>query len=194
MVSSYTITTACLVLWYMCVLLTWMHINQTMKLFSSMAELGWLVIVISFVASLAVNFIFNPLMWVVAGCYIHQARKNNLSSKWQFYPPMIGILLLASVMAAVLTNVKIPPALLPSVTQTPPQNQHPNPHPSVREVKVRIPEVSGIMFSEGDPKALINGYVVRQGEEIDGFKVDRIQEGAVTFITPDGKSLTQRVK
>ncbi|MBL8012491.1 MAG: hypothetical protein JNN05_01450 [Candidatus Omnitrophica bacterium] len=187
--SSYTITTLCLVLWYMCVLVTWMHVNQTLKLFSHFPQ-SWLWIVLSFAGSLAANFIFNPLMWIMVGCYIHQARKLERTSKWQFYPPMIGVLILACALASVFTNMKVPTQLL-SLAQPGSQS---NFHPAVSRPKLRTPEVSGIMFSDDDPKVLINGNVLHQGDEVDGFVIDDIKEGSVTFLAPDGSSVTRRVK
>lgn len=175
----------------MCVLLTWMHINQTMKLFSDHSMQGWLWILVSFLSSLALNFVFNPLMWVVAGCYIHQARKENHASRWQFYPALIGVLLLASVIASVFSNVKIPSRLLASGLVNPGEKHSDAPSAKVNDR--RAPLVSGIMFSQ-DPKALINGYVVRQGEEVEGFLIEQINESSVVFIAPDGSHVTRRVK
>lgn len=172
----------------MCVLLTWMHVNQVMKLFSNMTPQGWLIILFSFAGSLAANFIFNPLMWVVAGCYIYQARKAGRSSRWQFYPGLIGILLVASLLTSVFSSVKIPSQLLSFEV-----HQEKN-GPAADHPAYRIPELSGIMFSQSDPKALINGSVVHQGDEIGGFVIDEIKENSVTFEAPDGSQIVRQVK
>ena len=185
--SRYTITTLCSVLWYMCVLLTWMRISQEMKLFADHTPHGWLMIFLAFLASAALNFVLNPLMWVVAGCYIHEAKNENRKSRWQFYPGLFGVALLVAGLAAVFGNVKVPVKLFQAQAS---QEVAGAAGPSGR----RAPQVSGIMFSESEPKALVDGYVLKEGEELDGFVVDKISETSVTFEGPDGTMTVRRVK
>lgn len=187
--SAYTITMLCSALWYMCVLLTWVHINQTFKLFSDHTPHGWLMIFLAFLASLTLNFVLNPLMWTVAGCYIHQAKKENRASKWQFYPGLIGVLLLVAAVGAVVVNLRGPSQLLAKVTAPRVEASSGPVSPAAR----KAPQVSGIMFSS-DPKVLIDGDVIRQGEEIDGFVVDEIKENSVVFLAPDGSQIVRRVR
>jgi len=170
----------------MCVLLTWIHINQTMKLFADHSPHGWLMIFLAFLGSLALNFVLNPLIWVVAGCYIQAARKEDKTSKWQFYPGLIGVVLLVTFLASFFTNTKIPKLLgsiLSREKASPAERSAGGP-----------PEVSGIMFSGNDPKALIDGYVLKEGEEIEGFVIEEINETSVTFEGPDGTRTVRRVK
>jgi len=44
-----------------------------------------------------------------------------------------------------------------------------------------LPALSGIMYSASDPKAIINGVMVCEGETIDGFSVRKITAGKVTI-------------
>ena len=184
--STYTITTLCSVLWYMCVLLTWMRISQDMKLFADHSPHGWLMIFVAFIGSLVLNFILNPLIWVVAGCYIQSARKEDKTSKWQFYPGLIGVVLLVTFLASFFTNTKIPKLLGSIISRE-------AVHPSERSAGC-LPEVSGIMFSGNAPKALIDGYILKEGEEIEGFVLEEIKENSVTFLGPDGTRTVRRVK
>lgn len=167
----------------MCVLLTWIYVNQTMKLFADHSPHGWLMIFLAFVASLAFNFIVNPLLWVSAGCYIHSARKEGRTSKWEFYPGLIGILFLSSVLASVFMHVKIPTQLLK------PQEE------ALTEGRFTEgpPEISGIMFSN-DPKVLIDGHVFKTGDDVNGYEIEEIKEDSVTFMGPDGTTTVRRVK
>lgn len=185
--SRYTITTLCSVLWYMCVLLTWMRVSQEMKLFSDHTPHGWLMIFLAFLGSAALNFVLNPLMWVVAGCYIHEAKNENRKSRWQFYPGLFGVSLLVIGVASVFGHFKVPVKIFQA--QTSQEDAAP-----AGSSSLRVPQVSGIMFSESEPKALINGYVLKEGEEIDGFIVDEISETSVTFEGPEGDLIVRRVK
>lgn len=181
--SPYIITTLCTVLWYMCVLLTWVYVNQSLKLFADHSPHGWLMIFLAFVGSLAVNFIMNPLLWVSAGCYIHTARKEGKSSKWEFYPVLVGVLLLALVLASVFMHVKIPAQLF-----RPQEGAAPAPR-----FDDGPPEISGIMFSD-EPKVLIDGHVFKVGDEVNGYEIWEIKEDAVVFVGPDGTETVRRVK
>jgi hypothetical protein len=171
----------------MCVLLTWIHINQTMKLFADHSPHGWLMIFLAFVGSLALNFVLNPLIWVVAGCYIQAARKEDKASKWQFYPGLIGVVLVVTFLASLFTNIKIPKLLERVVSRE-------ESVPAAGHSGRRAPEVSGIMFSGDAPKALVEGYVLKEGEEIEGFVIEEINETSVTFEGPDGTRTVRRVK
>ncbi len=188
--SRYTITTLCSVLWYMCVLLTWVQIGQKMQLFGDFSPKGWLMIVASFVASMALNFILNPLIWIVAACYIQEARKEGRKSRWQYYPSGIGIILLAALLGAFFKNVNVPGELADEVISS----SSPAPAAPVRKHAVRAPKVSGIMLTDGARKALIDGFVLKEGEEHEGFLIDEISETSVTFISPDGERVVRRVK
>ena len=144
------------------------------------------MIFLSFVGSMAINFILNPFIWVVAGCYIHNAEKEDRVSKWQFYPGFIGIVLTISLGAVFFGQFKIPSKLLEQSMSR--QDEGAGEHS-----KGGAPEVSGIMFTS-DPKALINGYVLKPGEEIDGFVIEEIRESSVVFLAPDGTKTVRRVK
>jgi hypothetical protein len=50
------------------------------------------------------------------------------------------------------------------------------------------------MFSGNAPKALIDGYILKEGEEIEGFVLEEIKENSVTFLGPDGTRTVRRVK
>ena len=89
--STFTIATFCSVLWYICVLLTWVWLGRGMHLFSNHSLHGWLLVLLALLGSALANFFCNPLMWVIAGCYITAAKKESKTSKWQFYPSLIGI-------------------------------------------------------------------------------------------------------
>jgi len=180
--STFTITSFCSVVWYLCVLGVWVWIGRGMSLFGNHSPHGWLVIFLALLASAALNFVVNPLLWVIAGVNIGAAKKEGTTSRWQFYPPLMGILILASALAAVFTHVKLPPGLAGGSTTEGGQLK-----------KGQAPEVSGIMFS-GDPSALIDGHILKAGEEIDGFTVTAITDGAVTFQDADGNITVRRVK
>ena len=171
----------------MCVLLTWIHINQAMKLFADHSPHGWLMIFLAFVGSLAFNFVLNPLIWVVAFCYVQAARKEDKTSKWQFYPGLIGLVLLGTFLASIFTNIKIPKLLERVVSRE-------ESAPAEGHAGRRAPEVSGIMFAGNEPKALVDGYVLKKGEEIEGYVLEEIKENSVTFLGPDGTRTVRRVK
>lgn len=187
--SRYTITTLCSVLWYMCVLLTWVQIGQKMQLFGDFSLKGCLLILASFVASMALNFVFNPLIWIVSACYIQEARKEGRVSRWQFYPSAIGIIILATLLGALFKNVNLPGELTDEAVAPAGATSAP-----VRRPTARAPKVSGIMLTDGARKALIDGYVLKEGEEHEGFLIDEISETSVTFISPDGEKVVRRVK
>jgi hypothetical protein len=185
--STYTITTFCTVLWYLCVLSTLVWAGKTYALFGNHSAHGWLLILAAFAASLAVNFLFNPLIWIIAGANIKAAKQESVESKWQFYPPMIGILILACTIAAVILHVKMPPGLRARTATAYDAQTHTTalPEDSV--------EIDGIMFS-GKPSALVNGQVLEVGDEISGLVVVAIREHSVVFTNKDGKEIIKVVK
>ena len=115
------------------------------------------------------------------------ARKEDKTSRWQFYPGLIGLVLLGTFLASIFTNIKIPKLLerVLSREESAPAEGH---------AGRRAPEVSGIMFAGNEPKALVDGYVLKKGEEIEGFVLDEIKENSVTFLGPDGTRTVRRVK
>ena len=159
-----------------------------MELFGDFSPRGWVMIVASFVASVALNFILNPLIWTVAACYIQEARQEGRKSRWQYYPSGIGIILLASLLGAFFKNVKVPGELSDERVVA---SDEPAP---IRRASIKAPKVSGIMLTGGARKALIDGSVLKEGEEIEGFLIKEISEASVTFEAPDGSEIVRRVK
>lgn len=53
--------------------------------------------------------------------------------------------------------------------------------------------VSGIIYHEENPSAIVWDRVVYEGDTIDGYKVVRIDKDEVEFVK-DGKTLTKRVQ
>lgn len=147
------------------------------------------MILASFVASLALNFILNPLIWIVAGCYIQEARKEGRKSRWQYYPSGIGIILLAALLGALFKNVNVPDELTDETVATAPVAPV-----ATRKPTMKAPKVSGIMLTDGSRKALIEGFVLKEGEEFEGFLIREISETSVTFEAPDGSEIVRRVK
>jgi type II secretory pathway component PulC len=54
-------------------------------------------------------------------------------------------------------------------------------------------ELGGIVWSEADPRALVNDRVVGVGAYVQGYTIERIEEDRVVF-EKDGKRITITVK
>ena len=180
--STFTITSFCSVVWYLCVLGTWIWIGRAMNLFGNHSPRGWLIVFFALAVSALVNFVVNPLLWVIAGVNIAAAKKEGTTSRWQFYPPLMGILILASALAAVFTHVKLPPELTGGSAASDGQHK-----------AGAAPEVSGIMMGT-EPTVLIDGHIYKTGEDVDGFAITSIADGAVTFQDAAGNTAVRRVK
>lgn len=55
-------------------------------------------------------------------------------------------------------------------------------------------ELGGIVFSEGNPVALINGRVVSAGSYVDGYEVVRVEATSVELRAEDGKKVVLKLK
>jgi hypothetical protein len=55
------------------------------------------------------------------------------------------------------------------------------------------PQISLLMSAGRDSMAVVNGTVVRLGEEIDGYRLVRVAQGEAVFMK-DGKRMTIQLK
>jgi len=62
----------------------------------------------------------------------------------------------------------------------------------VEEVSLNPPPLKGIVEKEGTRYALLKGKLVREGEEIEGFRVEKIDPEMV-HLTKEGKSVTVKM-
>ncbi len=187
---AYALTMFCSVCWYLCVLVVWVWIGRSMNLFGNHSPNGWIYIFLAFAASAGLNFMFNPFLWIVAGCFIRAAKEEGRSSKWSFYPSAIGIFLVSSCAFAVFSNFQQSKdvrfweaARQGSGAKT----------AATHDSAPNELEVSGVMFA-GEPSALVNGLVVKKGEHVDGYDVVEIGENSVTFRDAEGNEFVQRVR
>jgi hypothetical protein len=184
---AYTITMACSVCWYLCVLGGWVWIGRSMHLFGNQSPQGWLYIFLAFAASAVLNFVLNPFLWVIAGCFISAAKEEGRVSKWSLYPNAIGVLLIAAFFVGVFSNTR----QMKDIKFL--RGMQTEREPSVDENGQVNLTVSGVMFA-GEPSALVNGFVVKKGEHIDGYDVLSINENSVTFRDAQGNEFIQRVR
>jgi len=185
--NSHIIIMFCSVLWYLCVLIVWVWLGRSMNLFGNHSVFGWFMIGAAFVSSLAGNFLFNPLAWVIAALSIKTAKAEETQSVWRFYPLVLGIILVGAMVTALGLNIV---RSQKSGTWRGPQPE------SMAGVAANGEEplaVMGIMFSD-DPSALINNQVVKKGQMMGQFEVVEIRENAVVFRDPDGRTFEERVK
>jgi hypothetical protein len=62
----------------------------------------------------------------------------------------------------------------------------------VEEVSLNPPPLQGIVEKEGTRYALLKGKLLREGEEIEGFRIERIDPEMV-HLTKEGKSVTVKM-
>ena len=87
-----------------------------------------------------------------------------------------------------------PPSSLPPVPAStpplpsPPSPPSPPPEPVVPDKPPALPRLQGIFYSPSAPTAIIGGKIVRPGDHLGQFLVQRITTNTVALVASDGKT------
>jgi hypothetical protein len=177
--TLYNIIMAASAAWYLCVLATLVWVGRHFHLFANHSPKGWLMIGAAFLASIAVNFLFNPIFWLIVACFIRAGKEEGAPSKWRAYPPIFGVLIFLGLGITVGLSLRNNSGGNSSSVTIPVLGQ-----PAAPTGRSLV--LDGIMFSN-DPSALVNGGVVKKGDQLLGFEVIEIKEKSVVFQDEDGK-------
>lgn len=188
--SVYNIVVFLWALWYLSVLAVLVLVGRHFGLFGDYTVLGWSKVSAAFLFSLAVNFFLNPLFWIIAASCIRAAKEEGRVSRLQFYPKLFGGFLVLAFAVSVYWNVTLSKGVRPANHVIVPVSDLVNDGEAQQQV---FPVVSGIMYY-GDPSVLVDGQVLKTGDEINGFEVVEIRKNSVLFRDGDGKLIEEKVR
>ena len=190
------IIVGCSILWVLSVFFWWYQIVHCMNLPDQMSVKSAYNIFFAFIASIIINFILNPFLWIISVCFTRTAKRAETpyKSKWRFYQRAVEVIMVIAFFTAGYAHFVSHKGARDSLSAHKKyfyENKIGNLSQSVSSREGAL-VISGIMISS-QPVAVVDGKIVKAGDRVGDYKVLAVEKDAVKFQSADGQIMLKKM-